>query len=452
MLFDDAKELIRKYNRPGPRYTSYPTALQFAPVDDPAPLLESTRNDDAPLSLYFHLPFCESLCWFCACTTVITRNPAIADPYIQRLTREMDLLRAQLKPGRRVEQLHFGGGSPSFLTPAQLRTLCSAIRERFAFTEDAEISAELDPRTLSAEKVAVLAEFGFNRASFGIQDVRPEVQKAVHRIQPDSLNRQCIQWVREAGIPSVNIDLIYGLPLQTPDSFAETLQTAIDYQPDRLAVFSYAHVPWVAPAQKILERSQLPEPPSKFAMLLNTIDTLSSSGFTYIGMDHFARDDDELVKALHSHRLHRNFQGYSTKAGSELLAFGMSAISQNANAYRQNAKDLNDWSAAIDDGRLPITKGYVMTAEDRLRKAVIMDIMCSGWVDFTAVNQRFGIDFNAHFADARAALQPAIDDGLLEWSDAAIKVTPNGRLLLRNIAMPFDAYLKPSENRHAKTI
>jgi oxygen-independent coproporphyrinogen-3 oxidase len=453
MEFSSTRDLISKYNCPGPRYTSYPTALQFEPVDDPVPLFEEASQSTTPLSLYYHLPFCESLCWFCACTTVITCNRDRADDYLDALDKEMDMTMPYLNAGNReVNQLHFGGGSPSFQTPEQLDRLCSSIRSRFRFSPEAEISAELDPRTLSAEKVEVLARHGFNRVSFGVQDVDPKVQKAVHRIQPDEMNRQCIDWVRSAGIGSVNVDLIYGLPYQTVESFKQTLETVLSYNPDRLAVFSYAHVPWVAPAQKILERSTLPEPEVKFAMLLETIEMLTSNGYVYIGMDHFAKEGDELCKALEHGGLHRNFQGYTTMAGSELCGFGMSSISQNGFSYRQNMKELDEWHAAIAAGKLPAHKGYRMTEEDKLRRDVIMNIMCSGDVRYQHFNDTFGIDFESHFADGIAALEEPARDGLVQFNDGGFKVTSAGRLLLRNIAMPFDEYLQAGPRRHAKTI
>jgi oxygen-independent coproporphyrinogen-3 oxidase len=453
MSFQATRDLITKYNRPGPRYTSYPTALQFVPLDDPVPLLEETSQSTSPLSLYFHLPFCESLCWFCACTTVITCNRDHADSYLDALEKEMDMTLPYLNLGNRVaNQLHFGGGSPSFLTAEQLDRLCTAIHKRFPMSEDAEISAELDPRTLSEEKVKVLARHGFNRTSFGVQDVNPVVQKAVHRIQPDEMNRQCIDWVRGSGIGGLNVDLIYGLPHQTVESFKKTLETVLSYNPDRLAVFSYAHVPWVAPAQKILERSTLPEPEVKFAMLLETIEMLTENGYVYIGMDHFAKEGDELCRALENGGLHRNFQGYTTRAGSELCGFGMSSISQSDVAYRQNRKELEDWHAAIAGDKLPAHKGYHMTTEDKLRRDVIMNVMCSGKVLYQNFNDRFGIDFKEHFADAIAALEEPARDGLVEFHDGGFNVTKEGRHLLRNIAMPFDAYLQEGPRRHAKTI
>lgn len=453
MSTHSTSQLISKYNRPGPRYTSYPTALQFVPVADPAPLFEETRQSTQPLSLYFHLPFCESLCWFCACTTVITCNRDRADLYLDALEKEMDLTLPLLNLGKRVvNQLHFGGGSPSFLTAGQLERLCTAIRERFPFENGAECSAELDPRTLTEEKVAVLARHGFNRVSFGVQDVDPEVQKAVHRIQPDALNRQCVEWVRSAGIRGLNLDLIYGLPLQTRDSFRQTLETVLSYGPDRMAVFSYAHVPWVAPAQKILERKSLPDPESKFSMLLETIEILTGSDYTYIGMDHFAKSGDELTGALAGGSLHRNFQGYTTKAESEMIGFGMSSISQSGSVYRQNYKELEEWHGQLSEERLPVHKGYRLTEEDKLRKAVIMNIMCSGNIRYRHYSATHGIDFEEHFSDALDKLSEPAGDGLVVFDPEGFQVTEKGRLLLRNIAMPFDAYLQEDARRHAKTI
>jgi oxygen-independent coproporphyrinogen-3 oxidase len=319
-------------------------------------------------------------------------------------------------------------------------------------SDDAEISAELDPRTLGEDKVKVLARHGFNRVSFGVQDVNPAVQKAVHRIQPDELNRQCLEWVRGAGIPGLNVDLIYGLPKQTVESFRETLETVLSYEPDRLAVFSYAHVPWVAPAQKILERATLPEPEVKFAMLLETIEALTGNGYVYIGMDHFAREGDELCRALENGGLHRNFQGYTTRAGSELCGFGMSSISQSDVAYRQNRKELEDWHAAIAEEKLPAHKGYRLTEEDKLRRDVIMNIMCSGKVRYPEFNDTYGIDFEKHFAGALGKLEEPAKDGLVVFREDGFDVTKDGRLLLRNIAMPFDEYLQAGPRRHAKTI
>lgn len=452
MMNVDRSELIRKYNRPGPRYTSYPTALQFSEAVDHACLLGSTRESSRPLSLYFHLPFCETLCWFCACTTVITRDRPKIEHYLQVLLKEMDLAQSGIGNDRPVEQVHLGGGSPSYLNADQLDRLLEHMHRRFHITADAELSAELDPRTLDKAKVDVLAKHGFRRASFGVQDLNPEVQKAIHRIQPDSMNRDCLQWVRTAGFESINIDLIYGLPGQTTDSFQATLNAVLSYDPDRFAVFAYAHVPWVAPAQKILGRMELPDAETRLEMLTGTIDFLTTRGYRYIGMDHFAKDADELTLALDSGTLHRNFQGYSTRSGADLWGFGMSAISQNDAAYRQNFKDLNTYQKAVESGLLPIHRGYVMTKDDRLRKKVIMTLMCSGRLDFEALSASLDIDFKTYFKPELDGLDDLEQDELIIRDNDHIQITETGRMLMRNVAMRFDAQLQKNESRHAKTI
>lgn len=455
IMIDQARRnaLIRKYNRPGPRYTSYPTALQFSTEPELDDLLSASRESRQPLSLYFHLPFCESLCWFCACTTVITRDRKMIEHYLGVLLKELDLVGVEMGGDtRRVEQIHLGGGSPSFMEADQLDRLLAAVRSRFSVDDDAECSAELDPRTLSREKVEVLAKHGFRRASFGVQDLNPAVQKAVHRVQPDELNRESLNWVREAGFSAVNIDLIYGLPGQTVESFAETLEAVLDYDPDRLAVFAYAHVPWVAPAQKILDRKPLPGPDVRLEMLMNAIDFLTSRGYRYIGMDHFAKETDELTKAMDSGTLHRNFQGYSTRGGADLWGFGMSAISQNENAYRQNFKGLKEYNEAVEANRLPLHRGYCMTMDDRVRKKAIMSLMCRGELDFDRLGEECGVDFSGYFRRELESLADMESDGLLLREPGRIKLSSMGHLLLRNVAMRFDAYLKEGEKRHAKTI
>jgi oxygen-independent coproporphyrinogen III oxidase len=446
------RRLIEKYNRPGPRYTSYPTALQFAPINDPATLLGDCAEPGAPLSLYLHLPFCESLCWFCACAKEITADPTKADRYLDYLEKELRLFAPHLGPARPVEQIHYGGGSPSFLSPTQLRRVGRLWREAFEIAGDAELSVELDPRTLTPEKVEALAETGFRRASFGVQDVNPEVQKAIHRVQPGTMNRETLGWLRDAGFDSVNVDLIYGLPLQTVETFEATLDEVLSYDPDRFAIFSYAHVPWVAPAQKILERSPLPDPETKLSMLERIIERLTAAGYQYIGMDHFAKADDELARAQRNGTLHRNFQGYSTRAGREIAAFGMSSISQTKNTFRQNEKTLETYYAALDADRLPLTRGYVLTAEDQRRRRTIMQLMCHGRLDYAALGAELGIDFPAHFATEIASLAEMEADGLLRRRPDGLTIEGPGWLLVRNIAMQFDAYLRPEEGRHAKTI
>ncbi|MCD8483546.1 MAG: oxygen-independent coproporphyrinogen III oxidase [Verrucomicrobia bacterium] len=448
------RELIAKYNLAGPRYTSYPTALQFSASVDQGELLADSLAENGPLSLYVHLPFCESLCWFCACTTVITNNRDRADDYLDYLELELRLYRAHMRPGR------FGGAfcilvvDPRvFLTFAQLQRLMAMLRANFTFAPNAELSIELDPRTLDEAKVALLAESGFNRASFGVQDVNPDVQRAVHRIQPSSMNRECIGWIRKYGIRSLNVDLIYGLPLQTVASFGATLDEVISYQPDRLAVFSYAHVPWVAPAQKILERQgKLPGPDEKLSMLELIIARLTDAGYVFIGMDHFAKADDSLAVAQREGKLQRNFQGYSTHAGLEICAFGMSSISQTSNSYRQNFKDLEVYQSRLAAGQLPIERGYRLSADDKLRRTLIMRLMCDFAIDFAAMSHLLNVDFKQYFRAELLGLQDMQADGLLLVDDGHLEVTAAGRLLIRNIAMRFDAHWKPAEKRHAKTI
>lgn len=446
------RALVEKYLKPGPRYTSYPTALQFTDVSDPASLLAACAEKRGPLSLYFHLPFCESLCWFCACSKEITKDTTKADRYLDYLEKELDLFLPHLGTNRTVGQIHYGGGSPSFLTAEQIERLGRLWSERFELTDDAELSVEIDPRTLTEEKVAAFQKTGFRRASFGVQDIHPSVQKAVHRIQPSSMNRQAIGWLREAGFESINVDLIYGLPLQTLDSFVDTIDEVLTYSPDRLAIFSYAHVPWVAPAQKILEWSSLPSAGTKLSILEMLIERLTVSNYHYIGMDHFARPDDELAIAQRKGTLHRNFQGYSTRAGLSLAGFGMSSISQTQGTFRQNAKTLEAYEKALDENRLPIERGYHLSEEDKIRRAVIMEIMCHGRLNYAGQSKRLGINFKEVFAPEIASLADMEADGLLSLDDDGLSVLGPGWILIRNIAMQFDAYLCPAEKRHAQTI
>ena len=450
-------DLVRKHDLPVPRYTSYPTAVQFADYASPGPLLahldETNRDGSVPLSLYFHLPFCESLCWFCGCTTVITVNHASADAYIDCLEREMDLYLPRIHPGRRVAQLHYGGGTPTFLSPGQLARLGSLTRSRFAFAPGAELSVEIDPRRLTRDHITALAAQGFNRASLGVQDFNPEVQQAVHRIQPREMTGQAVDWLREEGFTSVNFDLIYGLPHQTVDSFRDTLGQALELGPDRLAVFSYAHVPWMKPAQKILDRGgALPAPETKLAMLKLVMETLTGSGYAYIGMDHFARETDELARARAAGTLQRNFQGYSTQAGGEIMGFGMSAVSQTPSGYRQNHKDLGKYRAALDRGEFPVARGLEATEEDRRRREIIMRIMCYLRLDFAELSGLFGFDFAGRYGGELAKMEPLALDGLVEVTGKGLLVTEAGRLFLRNIAVCFDAYHEAGAKHHARAV
>jgi oxygen-independent coproporphyrinogen-3 oxidase len=449
--------LIRKYDTPAPRYTSYPTAAQFREFASPAPLLShlDAANADAnlPLSLYFHLPFCETLCWFCGCTTVITLNHKSSDAYLDYLEKEVALLAPRVHPGRRVVQLHYGGGTPTFFQAPQLRRLDEITRKYFQFAPGAELSVEIDPRRLARGQVEALRAGGFTRASLGVQDFNPKVQEAVHRIQPRALTEQAIHWLRAEGFTSLNLDLIYGLPYQTVDTFRDTLEQVLELNPDRLAVFSYAHVPWMKPAQKILEReAALPSPATKLEMLKLTIETLTARGYAYIGMDHFARATDELAVAQSAGTLQRNFQGYSTRAGVEIMAFGISAISQTPSSYRQNHKTLGAYYEALDRGEAPVTRGVELAAEDVRRRDIIMRIMCDLGLDYAAVSRDAGVDFPVHYAAELARLRPLAADGLLEFTAGGFRVTTAGRLFLRNIAVCFDAHFAAEPRQHARAV
>ena len=450
-------DLVQKYNVPGPRYTSYPPATRFTDTlawpDLAEKILENNRTD-RDLSLYFHLPFCETLCWFCGCTTVITSNHGVGKTYLDYLEKEVGQMNTLLNSRRKVVQLHWGGGSPTFLAPDEIRRLGDLIHKRFAFGDKVEAGVEIDPRRLTRDHVVALREVGFNRASLGVQDFDPAVQQAIHRIQPRDMTEQVLGWVREAGFQSVNFDLIYGLPHQTAESFNRTLDAVLELQPDRLAVFSYAHVPWVKPAQKILEQKVLPTPEVKLQLLKTVIERLTENNrYVYIGMDHFARPDDELAVAQRKKQLQRNFQGYSTHAGADIYSFGMSAISQIPDAYWQNQKELPEYYAALDAGNVPVHRGYLVTAEDKIRRDTIMRVMCDLSLNYAAMSQRLGIDFAAHFERELDALAGLETDGLVRRTAAGLEVTDMGRLFVRNIAMCFDNTLAPTgERKHSKTI
>jgi oxygen-independent coproporphyrinogen-3 oxidase len=449
--------LVRKYNVPGPRYTSYPTAPQFTDATRPEALAEAIRRDNQdaqhPLSLYFHLPFCETLCWFCGCTTVITLRRDAASDYVGYLKKELALIQPLLAAGRRVEQMHFGGGTPTFLPPAVTRRLGDTIHSRFQFAADSENSVEVDPRRITSDHLRAFRELGCNRASLGVQDTNPEVQLAVHRLQPMDVTRQAFDWMREEGYHSISVDLIFGLPRQTADSFARTIDEVLTLQPDRLAVFSYAHVPWVKPSQRIFEkRANLPSTEEKLKMLSTAVRKLTAAGMVYIGMDHFAWPDDELAVAQREGTLQRNFQGYSTHAGASIYGFGMSAISQTGDSYRQNLKELPDYYAALDAGRLPLERGLILNEEDRIRRQVIMRIMCDRRINYTDLSRRLGVDFAAKFAREIESLSDLEADGLLQRHEDGFVVTGVGAPLIRIIAMRFDAYLEKGPRWFSKTV
>lgn len=450
-------DLVKKYNVAGPRYTSYPPATRFSDTltwpELAERILENNRAE-RDLSLYFHIPFCETLCWYCGCTTVITLNHGQAGTFLDAVEKEVAQMATLLNPRRKVVQLHWGGGSPTFLQPDEIRRLGEIIHRQFTFSDDLEAGVEIDPRRLTRDHIAALREVGFNRASLGVQDFDPVVQESVHRIQPQAITEQVLRWTRELGFNSINFDLIYGLPHQTVESFNRTLDIVLSLEPDRLAVFSYAHVPWVKPAQKILEQKVLPTPEVKLQLLKTVIERLTENNrYVYIGMDHFARPSDELAVAQNRKQLQRNFQGYSTRAGADIYGFGMSSISQIPDVYWQNEKDLPKYYGALDVRRVPLSRGYLMTEEDKLRREVIMRVMCDLSLDYAAMSQRLGIDFASTFEREIESLAAFEADGLVRRSPSGMEVTDTGRLFIRNIAMSFDNTLAPvSERKHSRTI
>ncbi len=451
-------DLIRKYSVPGPRYTSYPPATKFTADLPSLRLDEAIAADNAPgagpISLYFHLPFCETLCWYCGCNTVITRRRASAGEYLDDLAREIRLTAARMDRTRPVSQIHFGGGTPTFFPPAELRRLGALIRESFPnLAPDYEFGVEIDPRRLTRDHVEALREIGANRASLGIQDTDPRVQLAIHRVQPMAANRQAFAWLREAGFDSINVDLIYGLPMQTAATFAKTIADVLELGPDRLSVFSYAHVPWIKPAQRIFDdRAQLPGPEAKLEMSALAHERLTAAGYVDIGLDHFARPTDSLALAQRAGTLHRNFQGYSTQADASLYGFGISSISSTPDSYRQSFKTLEEWRAALDRGELPVERGLRLTEDDRRRRTLIMRLMCDRRLDFTRLSADLGLDVRREYAAEIDGLADLAADGLVTVDTDGIAVTPVGVPLLRVIAMRFDATFVPGKTEHSRTI
>jgi oxygen-independent coproporphyrinogen III oxidase len=438
---------LRKYDRPGPRYTSYPTAPLFSDAFTAKDFRDEIMRTNGPgesadLSLYFHFPFCDTLCYFCGCTMVVTRDRARIAEYNRYLKREMAQVSELLAPDRRVVQVHWGGGTPTHLTPAEIRDIGEDIAGKFRVAADAEMSVEVDPRELTRDHLAALHDAGFNRMSMGVQDFDRKVQEAVNRIQPEAMSRQVYDWARELGFQSVNLDLIYGLPFQTPESFERTVRKVVEFHPDRIAVFNYAHVPWLKPHMKLIGEGDLPTPEQKLDILKMTIEVLTASGYQYIGMDHFALPGDELAVAQREKTLYRNFQGYSTRSSADLYGFGMSAISHFRGIYAQNTKNIPEYYGAMDGGAFATHVGYRMTGDDHIRKHVIMRLMCDLELDIVSVEKLFGIGFGEYFAGSLGQLRQFVDDGLVTVDGSAIRIIGGGRLLLRNIAMCFDAYLE----------
>ena len=456
---DVSLDLLKRYNVPGPRYTSYPTAPMWKEAftaDHYARALEEsgTSRSPAPLSLYVHLPFCERLCYFCGCTVVITgTRHGPEDAYLEALEREIDWVAARAGSDRTVVQFHLGGGTPTYLTPERLVRLGEKFRSRFRFAPDAEIGVEVDPRVTTPEHLSALAGQGFNRLSMGVQDFEPRVQEAINRVQPYEDTKRLVEAARALGFPSVNMDLIFGLPFQTASSFSETIDKVLAIGPDRLAVYSYANVPWMKKHQRVLE-PHLPDERTKFAIFRTALERFTVAGFEYIGMDHFARPFDELARARAGRTLHRNFQGYTTKAGTDLIGFGMSAIGAVGRSYFQNLRDLAPYEEAVAGRGAATFRGFRLSEDDLLRRRVISSILCHGVVVKAEIEREFAIRFDDTFADALERLEPAAADGLVELSPGEVRATPIGRVFLRNLAMPFDAYLPaaPDKQVFSKTL
>ena len=449
------EDLLKDLDAPGPRYTSYPTADRFDDRFGPAEYLAALRERAAaqrpgalaPLSLYVHLPFCESVCYYCACNKVVTRHHERAGPYLDALEREAALLDAALGSPQSVSQLHLGGGTPTFLTDGELARLMALVRRHFKLQAHAELSIEVDPRTASESRLEALASLGFNRVSFGVQDFDPAVQRAIHRVQPFEQVRDLIQAARALGFKSINTDLIYGLPNQTPASFALTVSQVASLRPDRIALYAYAHLPARFPPQRRIADQDLPPAQDRLRMLSQALAGFLVRGYQYIGMDHFALPTDALAVAKRQGRLHRNFQGYTTQPESDLIGLGVSAISKVGVTYAQNEKALPAYGRALQEGRLPISRGVRVTRDDLVRRAVIMALMCQGEVDFEAVECAHLVQFPSYFAEELALLGPWRDRGLLEMDDSRLQVTARGWYFVRAIAMTFDRHLRATQDR-----
>ncbi len=452
-------ELIKKYDNPGPRYTSYPTAPHFSDAftseDFLTEMTATNKGSDLPdLSLYFHLPFCDTLCYFCGCNMIISNNRDRIGRYVGYLKKEIDFISDRIASGRKAVQLHWGGGTPTHLSPDEIVDLSGYIKSRFDFRNHMEASCEIDPRELTREHLAALRAGDFNRISMGVQDFNPKVQKAVNRIQPEGVTRTVVGWVRELGFHSFNLDLMYGLPFQTAETFEKTLEAVIDISPDRIALFNFAYVPWMKKHMRAIRPDDLPPPEMKLEIFKMSTERLARAGYVFIGMDHFAKPEDELAVALKEKRLYRNFQGYSTHAGTDLYAMGITGISQFGRIYAQNVKEEKPYFEALDRGVPPVVKGCRLTDDDVLRRWVIIRLMCDFELDFRVVEAEFDIDFDSYFRWGLGNLREMMADNLLTIQDRKLIVTEQGRLLIRNIAMNFDGYLERKEDtgRYSRTV
>jgi oxygen-independent coproporphyrinogen III oxidase len=441
------EEFVNRYNRPGPRYTSYPTAPvwvdTFGVPEFEAAIAEADRKA-SPVSLYMHLPFCESLCLFCACNVIIQKDKRVTPPYLDTLKEEIDHVGQRISRTRQVTQFHWGGGTPTYLSPEQIEDLFSYTQQRFSFAKDAEVGIEIDPRVTTLAHLTTLRRMGFNRLSMGIQDFKDEVQKAIHRIQSFEATRELIIYARELGFDSINVDLIYGLPYQTAESFAHTIEQIVSLSPDRIAMFSYAHVPWLKKQQGSFV-GHLPEGMQKFDIFRNGLLKFLEAGYLYIGMDHFAKENDELAVSQRNRTLHRNFQGYTTKAGADLYGMGITAISAVQNVYAQNFREIPAWEDAVTTRGLATMRGYQLSQDDLIRREVISRLLCHTVIIKDEISRHFAIDFDEYFAPELERLKAPQEDGLVLANETEIRTTWLGRIFIRNLAMIFDPYLEKQQ-------
>ncbi len=456
LVFDP--ELIKRHDKSGPRYTSYPTAVQFHEGFDEQAyrrVAEATNAEGRPLSLYFHIPFCDTVCFYCGCNKIATKDRSKASPYLARVHKELALQSALFDDDRMVDQLHWGGGTPTFISHDEMRALMAETRRHFRLHDDdsGEYSIEIDPREVTMETIELLRELGFNRMSLGVQDFDPMVQRAVNRIQSEEETMAALEGARKVGFKSISIDLIYGLPLQNVKSFAKTLDRVLAVDPDRLSVFNYAHLPEMFKPQRRIDEKQLPSPAVKLDILQMTIERLTEAGYVYIGMDHFAKPDDELAIAQRKGQLYRNFQGYSTHAGCDLIGIGVTSIGKVGNSYSQNVRTTEEYYQRIDAGRIPVFRGIELSEDDILRRDVITRLICNFELDKRDIERRYGIDFAEYFATELPELEQLQADGLITTDADRIDVLPVGRLLIRNVCMVFDRYLRDAkERRFSKVI
>ena len=452
-------ELIKRYDVSGPRYTSYPTAVQFTDkfgeADYRVQAEAANKKSGKPLSLYFHIPFCDTICFYCACNKIATKDRSKAAPYLERVFKDIEMQGELFDSSHKVDQLHLGGGTPTFISHAEMTGLMEKTRKHFNLHDDdtGEYSIEVDPRETNADTIGVLRKLGFNRLSMGVQDFEPAVQKAVNRIQPESITLATLEAARKVGFKSISLDLIYGLPFQTLETFSRTVQRAIEFGTDRISVFNYAHLPDIFKPQRRINVDELPSPAVKLDILENTIHQLTEAGYVYIGMDHFAKPDDELAVAQRDGTLYRNFQGYSTHSDCDLVGLGVTSIGMVGDSYSQNVKTLEEYYDHIDNGRMPIMRGITLTADDKLRRDVITRLICHFTLDKKTVEQKFNIAFDDYFATELEQLKPMANDGLVRLEAGRIDVEPVGHLLIRNICMVFDKYLRDKkEQRFSKVI